>query len=283
MGDAETRGVLSCDVMLTGMRIFSGLTLLLLCASIHGEEVSPFEDASTMALVQEGSDPVTHKAEGAKASKALPKAVHAGEHKAADNSLYQKQTELYNKMLTSGATSEVTVLAQVNPDPDFGDILSGRSVPDPANFNVLTNRGHPDIAFVPVLLQLSKKKQPQGDTGAGFGGNPDPAFDGPNNGHVSTGPGSNCDPVTESGCTDLAQRNTDGDIAFKGKDPAMQGANGATVPDVAFHKGAAKIFSASLKRRLKKTKKAKKKKENKNTVAPAVTQHVTKKAAEVDF
>merc|ERR1712139_639076 len=173
MGDAETRGVLSCDVMLTGMRIFSGLTLLLLCASIHGEEVSPFEDASTMALVQEGSEPVTHKAEGAKASKALPKAVHAGEHKAADNSLYemqsqlysqnldedlrefnilpkhkslyQKQTELYNKML-SGDTSEVTVLAQVNPDPVFGDYLSGHSVRDPATSSVLTGGGHADIA-----------------------------------------------------------------------------------------------------------------------------------------
>merc|ERR1711896_51820 len=148
MGDAETRGVLSCDVMLTGMRIFSGLTLLLLCASIHGEEVSPFEDASTMALVQEGSEPVTHKAEGAKASKALPKAVHAGEHKAADNSLYemqsqlfsqnldedlrefnilpkgeslyQKQTELYNKMLTSRDTSQVLVLIE---DPDFNEFL----------------------------------------------------------------------------------------------------------------------------------------------------------------
>jgi len=215
-------------------------------------------------------------------------------------SLYQKQTELYNKML-SRHTSEVTVLTQLK-DEAFNSVLdTPKNVPgklhDMATYDYLTKKTVPNFVFGgDILMQQEassgkkKKEQPQGDP-AFTGDDPDPDFDGPNNGHVPTGQGADCDPDFPN-CQDLVQKseNPDGDTAFKKTDPAFGKKGG----DFVFKKGAQKVLGEKKdkkdKKKDEKDKKDKKKdgkkdeKKDEKVIAVATTSSPhAKKTAEVDF
>merc|ERR1712185_883774 len=144
-----------------------------------------------------------------------------------------------------------------------------------ATYDYLTKKTVPNFVFGgDIFLQQeasSGKKQPQGDDI--FGDDPDPSFYGPNNGHVPTGQGADCDPDFPH-CQDLVQKseNPDGDEAFKKTDPAFGKKGG----DFVFKKGAQKVLGE------KTGKKDKKKDEKVIAVATPSSPHA-KKTAEVDF